>query len=113
MTMSKEEARLNRQFDRIGRTIPASSGFLQWIRQPSSRWVRLPLGVLLILGGVFSFLPVLGIWMLPLGLFLLALDLPFLQGPINRLSFWVQRKWQNWQRSRRDRKASRRNDSHE
>jgi len=113
MTMSKEEARLNRQFDRIGRTIPASSGFLHWIRQPSSRWVRMPLGVVLILGGVFSFLPILGIWMLPLGLFLLALDLPFLQGPINRLSFWVQRKWQNWQRNRRDKKASQRHGSHE
>ena len=109
--MRKEEARLNRQFDRIGRTSPASSGFLQWIRQPGSRWVRLPLGVLLMLGGVFSFLPVLGVWMLPLGAFLLALDLPFLQGPINRLSFWVQRKWQNWQRGRRDKKAAKQDNS--
>jgi hypothetical protein len=106
MTMDKEEARLNRQFDRIGRAVPASSGFLQWIRQPGSRLVRIPLGILLMLGGVFSFLPVLGVWMLPLGLFLLALDLPFLQGPINRTSFWVQRKWANWQRERRDRKAA-------
>ena len=109
--MSKEEARLNRQFDRIGRTIPASSGFLNWIRQPGSRWVRIPLGIVLMLGGVFSFLPVLGVWMLPLGAILLALDLPFLQGPLNRLSFWVQRKWQNWQRNRRDRKAAQQQDS--
>jgi len=111
MTMTKEEARLNRQFDRIGRSIPASSGFLTWIRQPGSRWVRIPLGIVLILGGVFSFLPVLGVWMLPLGAFLLALDLPFLQGPINRLSFWVQRKWTNWQRSRRDKKAAQQDNS--
>jgi hypothetical protein len=113
MTMNKEEARLNRQFDRIGRAVPASSGFLGWIRQPGSRWVRLPLGLLLIVGGIFSFLPILGVWMLPLGFFLLALDLPFLQGPINRLSFWVQRKWQNWQRSRRDKKAAQQHGSHE
>jgi len=105
--MNKEHARLNRQFDRIGRAVPASSGFLGWIRQPSSRLVRIPLGILLILGGVFSFLPVLGIWMLPLGLFLIALDLPFLQGPLNRMSFWVQRKWTNWQRDRRAKKAAR------
>jgi hypothetical protein len=97
----KEGARLHRQFDRIGRAVPASTGFLAWIRKPSSRIVRIPLGILLILGGVFSFLPLLGVWMLPLGLFLLALDLPFLQGPLNRLSFWVQRKWTNWQRSRK------------
>ena len=112
MTMSKEEARLNRQFDRIGRAVPASSGFLAWIRRPGSLWVRIPLGILLILGGVFSFLPILGVWMLPLGVFLLALDLPFLQGPINRTSFWVQRKWQNWRRARRDRKQGS-GDSHE
>ncbi len=96
----KEHARLNRQFDRIGRAMPASAGFLGWIRRPSSRFVRIPLGILLIVGGIFSFLPVLGIWMLPLGLFLIALDLPLLQGPINRLTFWAQRKWQNWRRSR-------------
>jgi hypothetical protein len=98
----KEGARLHRQFDRIGRAVPATTGFLAWIRKPSSRIVRIPLGILLILGGIFSFLPILGAWMLPLGLFMLALDLPFLQGPLNRLSFWVQRKWTNWQRSRRN-----------
>ena len=32
---------------------------LEWIRKPSSRIVRIPLGILLILGGVFSFLPLL------------------------------------------------------
>lgn len=99
--MNKDHARLNRQFDRMARAIPASSRFLTWIRQPSSRWVRIPLGILLIFGGLLSFLPVLGIWMLPLGLLLLALDLPFLQGPLNRTLFWGQRKWTNWQRSRR------------
>ncbi len=101
---SKNSARLNRQFDRIGRALPASNGFLKWIRQPSSRLVRIPLGLLLILGGVFSFLPILGVWMLPLGLLLLALDLPFLQGPLNRVLFWAQRKWANWKRKRRDRR---------
>jgi len=104
--MSKEEARLHRQFDRIGRAVPAMSGFLTWIRQPSSRLVRIPVGILLILGGVLSFLPILGVWMLPLGLFLIALDLRFLQGPLNRASFWVQRKWANWQRSRKAKKGN-------
>ena len=31
------------------------------------------------LGGIFSFLPLLGVWMLPLGLLLIAQDVPFLQ----------------------------------
>lgn len=104
--MSKHTARLNRQFDRIGRSVPAASGFLSWIRRPSSRLIRIPLGVLLILGGVFSFLPVLGIWMLPLGLLLIALDLPFLQAPMNRVTLWGQRKWTNWRRSRRAKSRS-------
>ncbi|WP_423067667.1 hypothetical protein [Devosia sp. CN2-171] len=104
--MSKDEARLHRQFDRIGRAVPASSGFLAWIRRPSSRLIRIPLGILLILGSIFSILPFLGIWMLPLGLFLIAIDLPFLQGPINRLSFWVQRKWTTWQRDRKAKKGN-------
>ena len=34
------------------------------------------LGILLILGGVMGFLPVLGFWMIPLGIALLATDIP-------------------------------------
>ena len=60
---------------------------------------------LLVLGGIFSFLPVLGIWMLPLGLLLLALDLVFLQGPVNTAVVRGTRKWSTWSRARRDKKA--------
>ena len=38
--------------------------------------VRGVLGVLLIIGGVLGFLPVLGFWMIPLGLALLGTDIP-------------------------------------
>ncbi|MWB77763.1 hypothetical protein GLS40_06985 [Pseudooceanicola sp. 216_PA32_1] len=37
--------------------------------------VRSVLGLLLICGGILGFLPILGFWMLPLGVALLALDL--------------------------------------
>ena len=37
--------------------------------------LRIPLGFLLILGGLMGFLPVLGFWMVPLGLALVVLDL--------------------------------------
>ena len=46
--------------------------FVGWLRKPSSRYARMPIGTLLIFGGVFSFLPVLGLWMLPLGSFVRA-----------------------------------------
>ncbi|GGF37887.1 hypothetical protein GCM10011611_50360 [Aliidongia dinghuensis] len=54
---------------------------LHWLRRPGSRWARLPAGVALVVGGLLSILPVLGLWMLPLGLLLLAEDLPPLRRP--------------------------------
>jgi hypothetical protein len=38
--------------------------------------VRSVVGCLFIVGGVFGFLPVLGFWMLPLGVAFVALDIP-------------------------------------
>jgi purine-cytosine permease-like protein len=39
------------------------------------RWLRITLGFCLVIGGILGpFLPVLGIWMLPLGLILLSID---------------------------------------
>jgi hypothetical protein len=71
-----------------------------WLRRPSSRYVRIPLAIVLIFGGIFSFLPVLGLWMLPLGLLLFAQDVPFLQKPIAQMLGWVERKWIERQRAK-------------
>lgn len=98
----KDEERLNRQLDRFERELPKGIGrSIRWLREPSSRWVRIPAGLFLILGGVFSILPLLGLWMLPLGLLLLAQDLPFLRRPTRRALLWVERRWVRWKRSRR------------
>ncbi len=43
---------------------------------PRSRIVRMILGAALIFGGLLGFLPVLGFWMIPLGLIVLSVDLP-------------------------------------
>ena len=103
--MTRRERRFKRQFDALERMVPGSKGIFGGLR--SNRWllVRLPLALLLIVGGVFSFLPVLGIWMLPLGLLLLAVDLPFLRGPISAFVIRVRvalrllaRRWRNWRR---------------
>ena len=50
--------------------------------------LRTVLGLMLMLGGVFGFLPVLGFWMFPLGLVLVALDVPPLR---RRLQGWRHR----------------------
>lgn len=66
-----------------------------WLRRPSSRWLRLPVGLLLVAGGLLGFLPVLGFWMLLPGLLLLALDVPFLRLPLRvaivRVGRWAAR----------------------
>ena len=64
-----------------------------WLRQPKARLIRIPAALLLILGGIFSVLPVFGLWMLPLGLLLLAVDLPLLRPPLTRMLRWIERKW--------------------
>lgn len=72
---------------------PRPARFVGWLRKPSSKLVRIPLAVLLVGGGIFSFLPILGLWMLPLGLVLIAQDVPALEKPTARTLGWIERKW--------------------
>jgi hypothetical protein len=88
----RRERRFQRQFDALGRLAPALRGPMSTLRKDSWFPIRFPLALILIAGGVFSFLPVLGIWMLPLGLLLLAVDLPILRGPISGLIIRGRRK---------------------
>jgi hypothetical protein len=67
-----------------------------WLRKPSRRPVRVLAAVLFTAGGVFSILPVLGIWMLPLGLALLAEDIPGMKPSLERSARWCARRWQAW-----------------
>lgn len=98
----KEERRLNRRFRRLEGLLPRPMGKgMRKLRKPGLWMVRIPVGLLLIVGGFFSFLPVLGLWMLPLGLLLLAVDLPFLQAPVSRGLVRVERWWQNFRRRRK------------
>ena len=89
-----DKAELDRHFAWFeGRLSPRPARFVAWLRQPSSRFTRIPLAILLMFGGIFGFLPVLGLWMLPLGLLLFALDMPVLQKPTARALGWIERKW--------------------
>jgi hypothetical protein len=98
-TDSKQE--MDRHFAWFEARLPRGPArFVGWLRKPSSRWVRIPLAILLILGGIFSFLPVLGLWMLPLGLLLFAQDVPMLQPPLARMLAWVERKMIERQRAK-------------
>jgi hypothetical protein len=93
--MASTRAKLERYFEMIDRRVPMRvARFIRWLRKPSSFAVRLVVALLLILGGFFSFLPVLGLWMLPLGLLLIAQDVPILQKPLIRALAWVEVKWE-------------------
>ena len=54
--------------------------------------VRKVIGVLLLLGGLLWFLPILGIWMIPLGLLVLSVDFPWARRGYLSISLWI-RKW--------------------
>ena len=69
-----------RRLQRLIRRLPGKiQAITRWLRRPASRWARIPAGVLLTIGGRLSILPFFGLWMLPLGLILLADDIPLLR----------------------------------
>ena len=102
--MSPKQAEIDRYFDMLDRRVPVGlSRFIRWLRRPSSFGARFSVAMLLIVGGIFSFLPILGIWMLPLGLLLIAQDVPFLQKPLVGGFAWAEGKCQSLRAKWRDR----------
>jgi len=61
---------------------------LVWAKTKVPPGIRSLVGLLFMVGGVFGFLPILGFWMFPLGLALIALDLPPTRKTIER---WMER----------------------
>jgi len=67
---------------------------LNRLRGERAIWMRVPTGVALVGAGLLGFLPlpIVGIWMLPVGLALLAHDIPTMRGPMARLLHFTNRK---------------------
>ena len=104
MKADKSANRFRRAFDRIERGVPdPARGIFAALRTPRAMLIRIPLAILLVLGGIFSILPVLGLWMLPLGLLLLAIDVPFLRGPMAEAILRVRRWWSRRRQRKRQR----------
>ncbi|WP_293949905.1 PGPGW domain-containing protein [Sneathiella sp.] len=72
------------------------------IRNPNTRLGRFILGWSLIIGGIFGFLPILGFWMIPLGLLVLSADYPFARRWRRKLQVWVG-KWQQRKKRKKNR----------
>jgi hypothetical protein len=84
---------LDEQLDRLESVCPAFLAKpIHFVRKPHHRWLRIIAGILFVIGGLLSFLPVLGIEMLPIGLMLIAIDVPVLRPPIARMIAWCEEK---------------------
>ena len=81
------------EMDRFQNHIPTWVG-LNRLRGERAKWLRVPTGAALIGAGVLGFLPlpIVGVWMLPVGLALLAHDIPTMRRPIARLLHFTNRK---------------------
>lgn len=109
-TPQRAEDALDRAFDELEQHVPARLGrMIKWLRQPQARWVRLPLGVLCIIGSFLWFLPVLGLWFLPLGLLLVAQDVRVLRRPVGKMTLYLLARWDRlrkwWKRRRANKRA--------
>ena len=59
---------------------------------PKSKPLRIGLGIVLVAFGLLGFLPVLGFWMIPLGLLVLSVDLPIVRRWRRQLTVWWHRR---------------------
>jgi hypothetical protein len=96
---------LDKAFDKLEQEAPDFlTRAICWLRKPQARVVRLPLGILFIVAGLLWFLPVVGLEFLPIGLLLVAQDVPFLRRPVGRMTLYLLGKWvalrKWWQRRR-------------
>ena len=71
------------------RVTDAARRVILWGDRNIPRGLRSVAGLLLICGGIVGFLPILGFWMIPAGLALIALDIPGLRA---RVLAWCQRQ---------------------
>lgn len=112
MTNDAHADALEAAFDELEREVPRSvAGAVRWLRRPQARLVRLPLGLLCIVGSFLWFLPVLGLWFLPLGLLLIAQDVQFLRRPVGRMTLYLLDRWKRlrkWWANRRTARRERR-----
>jgi hypothetical protein len=88
----------DRRLQRLAARLPGGlRSTIHWLRRPSARWIRLPSGVLFFIGGtVLVPLPFFGLWMLPVGVALLAEDVPLARQILVRVLDKVEKMRPEW-----------------
>ena len=100
------EAKLDLAYDRLEQHAPDRvARAIRWIRNPRGRAVRLPLGIVLVVAGLLGpVVPLLGVEFIPIGLLLIAQDVPPLREPVAEMTLWLERQWvrlRTWRQQRR------------
>jgi hypothetical protein len=96
MAEQKKPDKLDRAYDGLEQEVPDRvSRAIRWLREPAHRRVRLPIGIALIVIGFFGFLPVIGFEFIPLGMLVIAQDIPVLREPVGRFTLWLEEKWRH------------------
>ncbi|WP_112524952.1 hypothetical protein [Phyllobacterium sp. P30BS-XVII] len=72
---------------------------------PQSVAMRRTLGGALVVGGIFGFLPILGFWMIPLGLVVLSHDSTIVRRKRRQLEVKLGRRWKGNRSSASNSKA--------
>ena len=95
---------LDLAFSQLQALLPRRAArWLAWLRSPRAVWVRIPAGLLCIVAAAFWFMPIVGIEWLPVGLLLLAEDVPLLRKPVGRFILFLLaqgRRLQVWWQAR-------------
>jgi hypothetical protein len=97
-----DQAKLDKAYDRLEEETPDRvARAIRWLRNPKGKWVRLPLGLVIILANLAGpVVPFLGIEFVPLGLLLVAQDVPPLRKPVANMTLWLEDKWVAFRRRR-------------
>ncbi len=66
--------------------------FNRRVTLPGTRIARTVLGCALVIGGILGFLPILGFWMIPLGLIVLSVDSPMVRRWRRRAEVWIKKR---------------------
>jgi hypothetical protein len=90
----------DRRLQRLAAHLPRGlRAAIHGMRRPSARWVRLPAGLLFLVGGtILTPLPLFGFWMLPVGLVLVAEDIPFVRTWVVRALDKLEQHRPDWLR---------------
>lgn len=86
----------------LGGPMPGIKFGNHYVGVPRTALMRLILGIALILGGVLGFLPIVGFWMIPLGLGVLSYDFHWAR----RLRRKFLRAYGRWERKRRSNRTN-------